>query len=88
MCLNGTYDNKINRLRERCLRLIHNDKCSSFEELLVKDKSVSIHHKNIHALAMEMFKVYTKTSPDIMQEVFQIKIEGIVFLEIKEILWF
>ena len=73
MCHNRTYNNKIIRLHERCLRLIYNDKCSSFEELLVKDKSVSIHHKNIHALAIEMFKVYTKTSPEIMQDVFQIK---------------
>ena len=50
-------------LHERCLRLMYNDKYSSFEELMVKDKSLSIHHKNIHALAIEMFKVYNKTSP-------------------------
>ena len=61
---NRTYNNKINRLSENCLCLIYNDKCSSFEELLVKDKSVSIHHKNINALAIEMFKVYTKTFQD------------------------
>ena len=66
-----TYDNKINRLHETCLRLIYNDKCSSFEELLVKDKSVSAHHKNIHTLVTETFKVYIKTSSEIMQEVFQ-----------------
>ena len=77
---NRTYNNKMNRLPERCLRLIYNDKCSSFEELLVKDKSVSIHHRNIHALAIEMFKVYTKTSPEIMREVFQIKDQGHYFL--------
>ena len=79
MCYNRTYD-KINRLHERCLHLIYNDKCSSFEEILVKDKSVSIHHKNIHALTIEMFKVYTKTSPKIMQEFFQIKDKGYYFL--------
>ena len=77
---NRTYNNKINRLHERRLYLIYDDKCSSFEELLVKDKSVSTHHKNIHALAIEMFKVYTKTSPEIMQEVFQIKDQGHYFL--------
>ena len=44
MCHNRTYNNnKINRLHERCLRLIYNDKHSSFEELLEKDSSVSIH---------------------------------------------
>ena len=36
-CLN----NKINRLHERCLRMIYNDKISNFEELLNKDNSQS-----------------------------------------------
>ena len=70
---NRTYNNKINRLHERCLRLIYNDKHSSFEELLEKDNSVSIHHKNLHVLATEMFQVHIKSSPEIMQEVFPLK---------------
>ena len=48
-----TLNNKINRLHERCLRIIYNDKLSNFEELLHKDNFVSIHHNNIHALAIE-----------------------------------
>ena len=35
-----------------------------------------MHHKNLQALAIEMFKVHTKTSPEIMQEVFLIKEQG------------
>ena len=50
--------NKIKHLHERCLRLIHNDKLSSYEELLEKDGSVSIHHKNIQSLATEMFHIF------------------------------
>ena len=73
---NKTYNNKINRLHERCLRLIYNDKRSSFEDLLEKDNSVSIQHKNLQALAIEMFKVHIKTSLEIMQEVFQVKEQG------------
>ena len=76
MCHNRTYNNKINRLHERCLRIIYNDKRSSFEDLLEKDNSVSIHHKNLQVLATEMFKVYTKKSPEIMQEIFPIKEQG------------
>ena len=76
MCHNRTYNNKISRLQERFLQLIYNDKRSSFEDLLEKDNSVSIHHKNLQALAIEMFKVHTKTSPEIMQEVFLIKEQG------------
>ena len=50
-------NNKINRLNERCLRVIYNDKTSSFEQLLENDNSVSIHHRNIQTLAIEMYKV-------------------------------
>ena len=75
MCHNRTY-NKINRLHERCLRLIYNNNRSSFEDLLEKDNSVSIHHENLQALAIEMFKIHTTTSSYIMQEVFQIKEQG------------
>ena len=74
MCHNRTYNNKINRLNGRCLRLIYNDKRSSFEDLPEKDNSVSIHHKNLQALAM--FKVHTKTSPEKMQEVLLVKEQG------------
>ena len=55
---------------------MYNDKCSSFEDLLENDNSVSIHHKNLQALAIKMFKVHTKTSPGIMQEVFLVKEQG------------
>ena len=68
-CLN----NKINKLHESCLRMIYNDKISNFEELLNKDNSVSIHHSNIHALAIEMYKVANDMSPDIMNEVFKLR---------------
>ena len=47
----------IRNLHERCLRLIYNDKNSSYEELLTKDGSVSIHHRNIQALATEFYKI-------------------------------
>ena len=44
--------NKINRLNERCLRLIYNDRGSSYEELLDKDNSLPIHQKNLQKLAI------------------------------------
>ena len=49
-----SLNNEINRLHE--LRIIYNDKRSTFEELLAKDKSVSVHYNNIHAMAIEMYK--------------------------------
>ena len=43
--------------------MIYCDKQSSFEELLEKDSSVSIHESNIQILATEMYKVSKGMSP-------------------------
>ena len=69
---NRSLNDKINRLHERCLRIIYNDKHSNFEELLVKDNSVSIHHNNIHTLAIEMYKVVNGMSSEIMNGIFKL----------------
>ena len=63
-------NNKIDRLHERCLRVVCNDRLSSFEELLNKDNSVSIHHRNLQCLVIEMFKVHLGEAPQILHEVF------------------
>ena len=73
MCHSGALNNKINRLLEQCLRIIYNDKTSTFNELLEKDDSVSIHYRNIQALAIEMHKVANGMSPEIMNEIFQLR---------------
>ena len=70
---NRSLNNKINRLHERCLRIIYNDKHSNFEELLVKDNSVSLRHNNIHTLAIEMYKVVNGMSPEIMNDIFKLR---------------
>ena len=49
-------NDKINKLHERALRIVYNDTIMSFEELLVKDKTFTIHHQNIQSLAIEMCK--------------------------------
>ena len=40
-------NNEVNDLQERTLRVTYGDRSSSFEDLLKKDNSVSIHHRNI-----------------------------------------
>ena len=42
---------------ERCLRLIQNGKLLSYEELLEKDWSVPVHHRNTQSLAIEMLQI-------------------------------
>ena len=49
-------NDKINKLHERALRIVYNDTITSFEELLVKDKTFTMHHQNIQSLAIEMDK--------------------------------
>ena len=65
-----TLNNRINQLHERALRLVYKDSKSSFEDLLLKDKSFTIHHRNLQKLATEMFKVKNKLSPSLMENVF------------------
>ena len=63
-------NNEINRLHEKCFRIVYSDKTSFFEELLDKDGSVTIHIRNLQVLATEMFKVYRNLSPNIVAEIF------------------
>ena len=53
-----TLNNRINRLNERGLRLAYKNSKLTFEELLRKDQSFSVHHRNLQKLATEMYKVY------------------------------
>ena len=70
MCHGRGLNNKINNIYERALRIVYQDKKSSFETLLKCDKSMSIHVKNLQHLATELFKIKNDRSPDIMKEIF------------------
>ena len=69
MCHSWTF-NRINNIHHRAVRILYQDKKSNFEKLLQKDKSVSLHMKNLQYLATEIFKVKNSLSPIIMHEVF------------------
>ena len=64
-------------LHERCLRIIYNDKQSSFTELLNKDNSASIHIKNIQRVAIEMFRFYNGLSPPLVNNTFKLRSENL-----------
>ena len=63
-------NNKINHIHERALRLVYDDYTSTFQELLRKDESVSIHHRNIQNVAVEMFKIKNELCPEILKGIF------------------
>ena len=58
---------------ERCLRtlqLIQNDKLLSYEELLEKDWQVSVYHRNIQSLVIEMLQIKHGQSCEIVTNIF------------------
>ena len=60
-------------LHKRHLPSIYDDGKSFFKELLEIDSSVSIHDRNLRALAIEMHKIYYGIAPTIMDEIFTLK---------------
>ena len=56
----------VNRLHERCLRMIYNNKQSKLEELLIKNNYVSIHRRTIQQLAIQMYAVTNHMTSDMM----------------------
>ena len=67
MCHSRAKHSIINRLRERCLRILYSQ--LSFEELLEKD-FVSIDNRSLQFLAIEMYKVSNSLPPPIITELF------------------
>ena len=57
-------NNKINSLIERALKITYGDKSSSFQDLLRKDNSVSIHRRNLQSPITEMFKMKNGIAPE------------------------
>ena len=61
---------KINLLHYRALQCVYQDESSTFKELLTKDNCVSVHHRNIQFLAIELFKVISGNAPFLVDEIF------------------
>ena len=72
MLHSSTVNHSINKIHERVLKLVYSDdKNLSFEELLHKDNTVSIHQRNLQILALEIFKIKNGHSPQIIGENFE-----------------
>ena len=57
MLFNRTLNNGINKLHESALGILYKDNISTFERLLTKDESVTMHDRNMLRLVIEMYKV-------------------------------
>ena len=71
MCCNRSCSNRIDHSLDRALRIVFNDNISSFEDLLQGDQSISIHHRNIRLLGIELYKTRYNISSHIMNELFE-----------------
>ena len=63
-------NNEINSLHYRALHRVHNDNVSSFEDLLQKDGSLTIHQQNLPSLTVEIFEVIKNIAPPPMSDIF------------------
>ena len=63
-------NDKINKLHERALRIVYNDTVTSFENLLIKDKSFTIHHQIIQLLAIEIYQAIHNLPGGSLSEIF------------------
>ena len=64
---------RINSLHERALRVVYKDDELTFEQLLEKDKSFTVHERNIQKLAILMYQVKHKCALSLFRK-FSLKI--------------
>ena len=76
MCHSRELNRKINKLHERALRVVYKDYGLTFEELLERSKSFTIHERNLQKLAIEMYKVKHNLCPKSFQKLFTPTIRG------------
>ena len=76
MCHSRELNRKINKLHERALRVVYKNHHLTFQQLLEKDKSFTIHERNLQKLATEMYKVKHNLCPKPIQELFTPSIRG------------
>ena len=63
-------NNLINKFQERSLRLITNDKTSTFEHLLQANNEITTHQRNLQVLMVEVFKIINGFAPPMMEDFF------------------
>ena len=73
MCHSRTIHSLINNIPGRASRIVYKDDDSSFVTLLEQSGSVSIHHRNLQSLAIEIYKALNNLSSPLMSDLFKLK---------------
>ena len=69
MFRDSPVNKRINKIHERAHTIAFMDGCSSFEELLRKAESVSIHQRNVKLLATDIFETQSYLNPSFMKQI-------------------
>ena len=64
---------KIERVHERRLGILYNDKQSWFKGFLEMDSAISIHEKDLQILAVEMYKISNNFLPYNINKIFEVR---------------
>ena len=75
-----TYDNHLNHLHKPVLMTVKNDNLSTFEKVLEKDHSVTIHARNLRVLATELYRTKENLAVPMMHEILNRGISNITSL--------
>ena len=64
---------KIEKIRERALRFLHNDHTSSYDDLLLKSNKCTMLVARQRILCIEIFKTLKQLNPPFMQNIFRLR---------------
>ena len=62
---------KIEKIQERCLRILLNDYVSNYNELLTKSSKSTMEVNRLRTLALEIFRTINDLNPNYMKEIFK-----------------
>ena len=62
---------KVNKIHERVLRIVYKDIHADYETLLKLDNAVSVHHRNLQYLMMEICRSKNSLNPSFITEFFK-----------------
>ena len=61
---------KIEKIQERTLRILYNDRTSDYNQLLSKPSKAPMEVKRLRKLALEIFETLNNLNPEYMTEIF------------------
>ena len=70
-----SLNHRMNRLHERSLRMTYNDYTPTFEDLLIKDNTVTNHKRSLRVLVIELYKISHNLAPTFTRDMMMINLK-------------